>query len=338
MDERPSKWVSIPNEIITDTRLSFFEKVLWGEIQSLERHGVPCFAGNQHFEETFSCEKATVSRAISHLALLNYLLITYSNESTKTGRTLTTLCSTGQTPFDEKVKGFDEKVKEEDINNNISSLRSDILRPSPSKPQKTPNPEVNVVRDYFCEQFKKFTNQEVTWQFARDGKMVKDLLAVHPIEEVKDHINKFFSIRDAFIEKAGRRFPIFYSQYDKISSMGPMYVDDFEQDYWTIHSLVPGSWYTHNDWLDKYYMTANIKNRTKNFTDYSLYSDQLDKDGVPKRDSYVEWSLRWRTSIQKRYPKVWADLEKRVRSGEFPDNSSDERKKQYKQILNDYES
>ncbi len=72
---RQFKGVWIPKEIWLDERLTYFEKAVYAEIDSLDgKDG--CFASNKYFQDFFKCTERTMSRAISHLQQFGYIEIT----------------------------------------------------------------------------------------------------------------------------------------------------------------------------------------------------------------------------------------------------------------------
>lgn len=69
---RDFKGIWIPKELWLDHRLSFFEKCLAAEIDSLDgRQG--CYASNQYFEKFFNANQRTVQRGIARLKELGYI-------------------------------------------------------------------------------------------------------------------------------------------------------------------------------------------------------------------------------------------------------------------------
>lgn len=69
---RDFKGIWIPKEIWLATDISYFEKLLWAEIDSLSTED-NCFASNDYFAEFFQCRVETVSRGISKLKELGYI-------------------------------------------------------------------------------------------------------------------------------------------------------------------------------------------------------------------------------------------------------------------------
>ena len=74
-EQREFKGVWIPSDIWLDKNLTWTEKLLLVEIDSLAKNG-ECFASNKHFAEFFSLSKDRVSRVISSLRDKGYVEVT----------------------------------------------------------------------------------------------------------------------------------------------------------------------------------------------------------------------------------------------------------------------
>lgn len=75
---RQFKGVWIPKEVWLDEKLTYFEKAVYAEIDSLDGED-GCFASNKYFQSFFKCTERTISRAISHLQQLGYIEVTVCN-------------------------------------------------------------------------------------------------------------------------------------------------------------------------------------------------------------------------------------------------------------------
>lgn len=76
--KRDFKGIWIPKEIWLDKNLTYFEKAVYAEIDSLCGDD-GCFASNKYFQSFFKCTERTMSRAISHLQQLGYIEVTVCN-------------------------------------------------------------------------------------------------------------------------------------------------------------------------------------------------------------------------------------------------------------------
>lgn len=73
--ENPSFDATIPADVRYDTRLNWFEKLLYAEIRALTtKHGF-CYAKNQYFMKVFDLKVRQIQRAIKHLEECNYIFV-----------------------------------------------------------------------------------------------------------------------------------------------------------------------------------------------------------------------------------------------------------------------
>lgn len=75
---RQFKGVWIPKEVWLDEKLTYFEKAVYAEIDSLDGDE-GCFASNKYLAGFFGCTERTISRAISHLQQLGYIEVATCN-------------------------------------------------------------------------------------------------------------------------------------------------------------------------------------------------------------------------------------------------------------------
>lgn len=73
--ERDFKGIWIPKEIWLDDRLSALEKVIFVEIDSLDKSERGCWASNEYFAGFCQCSVRTVSAAIKKLTDLGYIFL-----------------------------------------------------------------------------------------------------------------------------------------------------------------------------------------------------------------------------------------------------------------------
>lgn len=72
MNNRNFLGVWLPRDVYLDKKLSWTEKILYVEIQSLDNEN-GCFASNEYFAEFLDVSTTTISLAISKLKKLNYI-------------------------------------------------------------------------------------------------------------------------------------------------------------------------------------------------------------------------------------------------------------------------
>lgn len=70
---RDFKGIWIPKELWIDQRLSYLEKALMAEIDSLDCGEEHCFAANDYFEKMFNAKTRTISQAITKLKRLGFI-------------------------------------------------------------------------------------------------------------------------------------------------------------------------------------------------------------------------------------------------------------------------
>tara|TARA_R100001443_G_scaffold20068_1_gene31933 strand:- start:7447 stop:8286 length:840 start_codon:yes stop_codon:yes gene_type:complete len=73
MKEMPSYYSILTADIRYDTKLSWFEKVLFSEISALTNKTGECWASNKYFAEVFDQSERTITRSISTLKELGYV-------------------------------------------------------------------------------------------------------------------------------------------------------------------------------------------------------------------------------------------------------------------------
>lgn len=69
---RQFKGVWIPKEVWLDEKLTYFEKAVYAEIDSLDGED-GCFASNKYLAGFFGCTERNIQRALAHLSELGYV-------------------------------------------------------------------------------------------------------------------------------------------------------------------------------------------------------------------------------------------------------------------------
>ncbi len=80
------------------------------------------------------------------------------------------------------------------------------------------NPAVNEFQTHFHEAFKEKIGYPYTPQWAKEGKLSKDLLKIHSLERLKELTEIFFKTKDLFIQKSGFTIGVFCSQINKLAA------------------------------------------------------------------------------------------------------------------------
>lgn len=91
--------------------------------------------------------------------------------------------------------------------------------------QKTPDPRVKEFFDYWGETFLQETGQPYVFSFAKEGKLVKDLLKVHSLELIQETSRAFF--KDERCKHRGLTIGILFQEINRLLSMRAM--DPLEQ-------------------------------------------------------------------------------------------------------------
>lgn len=132
-----SYYAVIPATIRYDNRLKANEKLLYGEITALSNKNGYCYAQNRYFANLYKVNNETVSRWLSNLQKYGYIAIEIHRTEKKEiiARNIyivdTPYCQKNQYPYCLKnQEGIDEKVKDNNINNNIDDLFNLIINNS----------------------------------------------------------------------------------------------------------------------------------------------------------------------------------------------------------------
>lgn len=107
--------VWIPLEIWKDERLSPLEKIILCEIDFLSTRGTDCYASNQYLAKFCQCSESKISKAISKLIDLHFIIANYDG---KTRHLKTTLAKNARIPS-KKCQPSWQKMLHNNIDNNI---------------------------------------------------------------------------------------------------------------------------------------------------------------------------------------------------------------------------
>ncbi len=108
--DRDFKGVFIPKEIWITSELSAIEKLVWAEINSLDRE-FGCVADNKHFENSFQLSERQIQRVIKELKEKEFISVEINKS--KDTRTIKIIGKYARIP--------DEKLRE------IGSLKREIV-------------------------------------------------------------------------------------------------------------------------------------------------------------------------------------------------------------------
>ena len=79
MEKEPFISLVLPESVLGDNRLTYFERILLIDIVSLCKKNGYCWPTNRYFMNKFNCTKPTVSKSISSLSKYGYIDIEINN-------------------------------------------------------------------------------------------------------------------------------------------------------------------------------------------------------------------------------------------------------------------
>ena len=79
MEKEPFISLVLPESVLGDNRLTYFERILLIDIVSLCKKNGYCWPTNRYFMKKFDCTKPTVSKSISSLSKFGYIDIEINN-------------------------------------------------------------------------------------------------------------------------------------------------------------------------------------------------------------------------------------------------------------------
>ena len=86
MVKEPFISLVLPETVLGDNRLTYFERVLLIDIVSLCKKNGYCWPTNRYFMNKFNCTKPTVSKSISSLSKYGYIDIEINNSETNNSK------------------------------------------------------------------------------------------------------------------------------------------------------------------------------------------------------------------------------------------------------------
>ncbi len=86
MEKEPFISLVLPESVLGDNRLTYFERILLIDIVSLCKKNGYCWPTNRHFMKKFDCTKPTVSKSISSLSRFGYIDIKINNSETNNSK------------------------------------------------------------------------------------------------------------------------------------------------------------------------------------------------------------------------------------------------------------
>ena len=86
MVKEPFISLVLPETVLGDNRLTYFERILLIDIVSLCKKNGYCWPTNRYFMNKFNCTKPTVSKSISSLSKFGYIDIEINNSETNNSK------------------------------------------------------------------------------------------------------------------------------------------------------------------------------------------------------------------------------------------------------------
>ena len=86
MEKEPFISLVLPESVLGDNRLTYFERLLLIELVSLCKKNGYCWPTNRYFMKKFDCTKPTVSKSISSLSKFGYIDIEINNSETNNSK------------------------------------------------------------------------------------------------------------------------------------------------------------------------------------------------------------------------------------------------------------
>ena len=179
--ERDFKGIWIPKEIWLDSNLTWSEKMLLVEIDSLATLEKGCFATNEYLSDFFNLSKDRISKLISSLKLKGYIEVKliYKKDTKQILKREITTIGYRQKQLEGIVNNADRGIGEnnEDINTDKINTE-DYIREKEEGQDDTPK-ETENIRMYFQEIKMLLSGYNINFEkIARMGKPIERIKAV----------------------------------------------------------------------------------------------------------------------------------------------------------------
>ncbi|MGD0916647.1 MAG: hypothetical protein ABSB22_09320 [Thermodesulfobacteriota bacterium] len=103
-------------------------------------------------------------------------------------------------------------------NKNVKNVKS--IKKGRASKKKDADPRVKEFFSYWGEIFQRETGQPYVFSFGKDGKLMKDLLQVHPLETLQSLTESFF--KDEQCKRRGLIIGIFFQEINRLLSQKAM--------------------------------------------------------------------------------------------------------------------
>jgi hypothetical protein len=96
----------------------------------------------------------------------------------------------------------------------VHTFKNDI-----KKKERETDPTVEAFLSLWCEEYVRAFRERYVVNYGRDGAIVKDLLAVHPLEVLTAKMKAFFLSHDEWLTEHGYTIPIFKSRSNSLHAV-----------------------------------------------------------------------------------------------------------------------
>jgi len=180
-ENRDFKGIWIPKDIWIDENLTWTEKLMLVEIDSLEKLG-QCFATNEHFALFFKLSKDRISKIISLLTKKGYIesKLIYREGTKQVEKRVMTTIGYRRKQLEALVKNNYTPIGENDEDSNTVLISTINNKDTLSCTQDDVNKIINYLNDKIGSNFKSTTNKTVSSIRSRfkEGFVIDDFYAV----------------------------------------------------------------------------------------------------------------------------------------------------------------
>tara|TARA_R100001244_G_scaffold11860_2_gene14020 strand:+ start:1078 stop:1743 length:666 start_codon:yes stop_codon:yes gene_type:complete len=163
MRDRKFQGIWIPRNVYLNRDLTWIEKILLVEIDSLDKGDKGCFASNDYFAEFLNVSKTHISKSINHLIELKFLRLHSFNGRTRILKSA--LNSTSKQTLTGVQSSIEQNFKSELNSTSSIIIKTNNTNTETGKPvrakQNKPN-SFNEVESYFVE---KLSNKFIALDF-----------------------------------------------------------------------------------------------------------------------------------------------------------------------------
>lgn len=188
-----------------------------GETQVFVKRGQFIF-GRKTAAKALKMDESTVYKRMQKLENMQNL-----NTQSNSHYSIITICNYDLYQMVPEEEGTDKVTPKEHPSN--TTKKDKHLKNTTLSGKKTPDSRVKEFFDFWGDAFLQETGQPYVFSFGKDGKLIKDLLKVHPPEVLHDTARHFF--KDERCKQRGFTIGIFFQEINRLLGMRAM--DPLEQ-------------------------------------------------------------------------------------------------------------